>query len=227
MKMLNPLLKKLKRIAFIILILGIGVGAFTIGYRLTSFSEPSETAVLNQEKGYEKITFDLKESILEEAQEKRELIVLEVELKEKISLDESWGELAIFKKIKNIDYYGRGSFAVNLSMLQEEAITIDSSLKTITLEFSKPLIKECYLQEEKTLYESTENGLLRFGEITLTAEDSSLLRQKVLERMKKKLYEEELLLQATASAESSLEEIFRGVAQGITGEAYQIEIILQ
>ena len=75
MKMLNPLLKKLKRIAFIILFLGMGAGAFTIGYKLTSFSKPAETAVLNPEDSNERNAFDLKESILEEAKEKRELIV--------------------------------------------------------------------------------------------------------------------------------------------------------
>ena len=227
MKMLNPLLKKIKRITFIILFLGMGAGAFTIGYKLTSFSKPSETAVLNPEDDYERIAFDLKESILEEAEEKRELIVLEVELKEKVTIDESWGELTIFKKIKNIEYFGSGSFAVNLSNLKEEAITVDSYEKRITLTLSKPVIKECFLQEAKTLYESTENGLLRFGEITLTAEDSSLLRQKVLERMEKKLYEEELQQQAIASTELSLTEIFKVVAQGVTGEDYKVHIVLE
>ena len=153
--------------------------------------------------------------------------VLAVELKENIALDDSWGELTIFKKVKNIEYYGIGSYTVSLYNLQDEAIRIDPYLKIITLSFSKPIIKECFLQEAKTLYESTENGLLRFGEITLTAEDSSLLRQKVLERMEKKLYEEELQQQAIASTEISLTEIFKVVAQGVTGEDYKVEIVLE
>ena len=226
MKMLNPLLKKLKRVTFIILFLGMGAGAFTIGYKLTSFSKPSETAVLNPEESYERIAFDLKESILEEAEEKRELIVLEVGLKEKVTIDESWGDLTIFKKIKNIEYFGSGTFAISLSNLQEEAITIDSYGKIITLTLSKPVIKECFIQEEKTLYESTENGLLRFGEITLTSEDSSLLRQKVLGRMNNKLYSPELQEQAQIAAENTLKEIFKWVVLGATGEDYLVEINL-
>ncbi len=226
MKMLNPLLKKIKRITFIILFLGMGAGAFTIGYKLTSFSKPSETAVLNPEESYEKIAFDLKESILEEVVEKGELIVLEVELKEKVTIDESWGDLTIFKKIKNIEYFGLGTFAISLSNLQKEAISVDSYEKRINLTLSKPVIKECFIQEEKTLYESTENGFLRFGEITLTAEDSSLLRQKVLVRMNNKLYSLELQEQAQIAAENTLREIFKGVVLGVTGEDYTVEIKL-
>ena len=145
------------------------------------------------------VIFELEESILESIKETMELIPLELKLTEKLIIDEGWGDLGVFKKLQRIHYKGLGIYSVDLSSIDKPEIQIDSKVATIVLTVPEPKVKTCTIIEDETLYEDTEKGLLRFGEITLTIEEQLLLTREVTSRMKKRMEEPELLLKAMES----------------------------
>ena len=227
MKATGRFMKKLKFFTLMTILIVLTLSAFIAGYGLRQRNKEYNTLPLSPEKESSELSFKLKESIIQGISNKMELITLEADLTEKIIIDESWGELSLFKKIKNIQYFGKGSYGVDLSKISNETIKVDSNSKSISISLSKPFIKDCSLLEEKTLYESTENGFLRFGEISLTLEEESLLRQRILERMKKRMEEEELHQKAIEHSKTIIESLVKELSSPLLSETYTIKIQFQ
>ncbi|NRS86680.1 hypothetical protein BD780_003905 [Clostridium tetanomorphum] len=150
------------------------------------------------------------EAIINKIHEKKELIIMEAELSDKVVLDDSWGNFAVFKKITYINFNGKGIYTVDLSKIKAENITMQPNIKTIYINVPKPEIKSITINEEKTSYE-TEKGILRFGEITLSPAENQIMTQKVKERMKEKLSESDMINKALINTKKSIKEIILSV----------------
>ena len=143
----------------------------------------------------------LKDVIIDKIREKHELITMEVDLSQKITIDNSWGSLAVFKKISNIDYLGTGTYTIDFISIKPENVEIKD--KMITVKLPKPEIKYINIDDNKTTCESTENGLLRFGEIKMTPAENQQLHKKVSEKMSVKMKESELYDKAMESSKEA------------------------
>lgn len=143
-----------------------------------------------------------RDAIVKKIHEKQDLITTEVELNNKIILDDSWGSLDVFKKVISIDFYGTGIYTVDLSKLNKENVLIQPS-KTITFEIPKPKVKSITLNEDKTVFK-TENGLLRFGDIKITPAENQLLNKKAKEKMREQLNQKHLVESSLSNTEKSI-----------------------
>jgi len=155
------------------------------------------------------------EAIVNKIHEKKDLITMEVDLSDRVVLDDSWGNFDIFKKVTYIDFCGKGIYTIDLSKLKGENITIQPNVKTISVN----------IDEEKTIYE-TEKGALRFGEIKLSPPENQIITKKVKERMKEKLMEPDMLNKALANTEKSVKDLIGSVVDN-KGSDYNIIVYFE
>lgn len=171
-----------------------------------------------------KTKFITKETLVSEIREKQDLITMEVDMNEKVVIDNSWGNSSIFKKVQSVNYFGKGLYTVDLSQLKSESLLISDKGSNITVKIPQPIIKAIFIDEEKTTYENPQNGFFRFGEIKLTLAENQIMLQSVKEKMSKKMMEEELYDKASKTTESILKGIIGSIAEGKTKTKYEIII---
>lgn len=197
---------------------------FYIGYRIFVVPKNStQTWIVPNVQDTAK-KFITKETLINEIHQKQELITMETQMSEKVTLDDSWGNLSIFKKVQNINYYGTGTYIVDLSTLNPENIQIDNNKKKVTVKVSLPVIKSVNINEEKTEYQTPDNGFLRFGEIKLTTEESQMMLKNVKDKMLKKMSEQDYVAQASKASEATLINIVQTILQNKTNDKYDINI---
>lgn len=203
-------MRKLKRKVLFFSILAIffvSIGFYTC-YKL--FNKPTDDVEQwISPDSTENAKFISQESIVDKIHQTEKLIPLEADLQERILLNDSWGEWDVFKKVKGITFYGKGSYSLNFSNIDVGNIKIDKSLNKISITLPKPIIEDVTIYEEKTVYETTTNGLLRFGDIKLSPEQTISISKEVKKLMKDKMSEEEIYSAAEASAKSSMEKLLR------------------
>ncbi len=219
-------MKIIKRRTLVLILICISLGFF-LGYKaFVSPKKAKETWIVPNVQDISK-KFITEEILVNEIHQKQELITLEIEMTEKVILDDSWGSLGIFKKVQSINYAGTGTYTVDLSSLKAENISIDEKTKRVSVKVAAPSIKDVSLLEEKTEYQSPENGTLRFGEIKLTVEENQMLSRNVKDKMLKKMSEQNFISQAEKSSEQTLKSLIQTIVSNKTSELYSIEIQFQ
>ena len=208
-----------KRTALLIvlcLILG-----FFIAYRIyvTPNSGSKSWTISKTEDGSKK--FISKETLVSSIKQKQKLITTEVQLKESITIDNSWGTLAIFKKMQDINFVGTGLYDIDLSTLNSKNVTIKNNEIILTL--PKPSIEAITLDPNKTTYNETDKGLLRFGDIKLSTEDEELLRKTVQDKMKDKMIEKQYYNTAINNSKESMISLIRSIVSS-TNSTYTVKI---
>lgn len=201
--------------SFILAILGILI-YYKLYIPLNRFNENK----LTQPTLNSSIKYLTEESIVNKIENTEKIIPLETELSENIIIDNSWGDLDSFKKIKRIQFVGKGDYYLDLSYLDKSQVTIDKLSNKITLTLEKPKLNKVYLLNDKTLYETTSNGFLRFGEIKLTVEELNIIEREALSRMEKKLSEDSFIL----IAEENSKELLKNLISSLTKDDINIDI---
>lgn len=148
------------------------------------------------------------ESIINSINEKSLLIPLEIELTEKITIDDSWGSWSIFEKYKNITFFANCSYSIDLSQISSENLKINSNTREVNLAISKPSIYSISINHDKTVYEEAQTGLLRFGDINLTAEEYGIIEREIKKKITDKMTSEELATQAKLASDKALDGLF-------------------
>ncbi|MBU3220906.1 DUF4230 domain-containing protein [Clostridium algidicarnis] len=166
--------------------------------------------------------FFTEEALIQNIVQKQEMITTEVELNQKTSIDDSWGSAITFKKIQHIYFYGRGIFVVNLSNITKDSISINGNKLTLTV--PKPYIKSINIDEEKTIYETPEKGIFRFGEVKLTPEEYEVMMTEAKNGMKEKLSSGEIYEDAVKNSEVSISKFVQSLFSEDTKNNYIINI---
>ncbi len=167
----------------------------------------------------------LQEVTIEKFKQSQELIVMEVELSETIIWDESWGELSVFRKSQEVNFYGTGIYTTDLALIEPEDIKFEHNEKKIYVNAVKPQIKSIELDEDKTTYTVTDTGFFRFGDIKITPAQSQMVNQQVKAQMKEQMNKIEFYNQALTSAELSIEDLFKKIISNTDMSDYDILII--
>lgn len=167
----------------------------------------------------------LEEATIEKFKQSQELIVMETELNQSITWDESWGNLGIFKKIQEVNFHGNGIYTTDLSQLETEDIDFDYIQKTIYIKALKPQVKSIELDESKTTYSIPETGLFRFGDIKITPAQNQMITQEVKNQMREKMNATEIYNKALTSAEMSLKDLLKKIISNTELKDYEITII--
>jgi hypothetical protein len=215
-----------RRRTVVLILLCISLG-FYLGYK--SFVTPDklkQTWIVPNTQDISK-KFMTEEILVNEIHQKQELITLEIQMAEKVTLDDSWGSLEVFKKIQSINFSGTGMYTVDLSSLKAENISIDDNAREITITVAAPQVKSVTISEEKTEYQTPENGLLRFGEIRLTPEENQIILGNVKEKMLKKMSEGEPSSEASKSSEQTIKALVGSIISAKTKEIYNIKVRFQ
>lgn len=137
-------------------------------------------------------------TILEDILSEQKVLVTEIILKEKITVDNSYGNLPFLKKMQNIYFVGKADYTVDLSLLEDKDVILNDSNNTLTIILPSPKIlhDNISIDEKETSYEELKKGLLRFGNIKFTSSEYSALLTYVKEKMKEKLEKEEFIEEA-------------------------------
>jgi hypothetical protein len=168
-----------------------------------------------------------RETLVNQIQQKQELIPLEVELTAKVTIDNSWGNLEPFKKLQNVYFVAKAWYSIDMSKMHLQNITVDNEKSTIKLIIPKPLIKTISIDEKKTVYETPQNGFLRFGDIKLSAAEYQIMIDVAKNRMTEKLNSSEFYDQALQSTEAAVANLVKTILSDETNEDYNIVILFE
>lgn len=168
--------------------------------------------------------FVTKETLVNQIQQKQELIPLEIELTEKVTIDYSWGTMDAFKMIQNIYFTGKGIYAIDLSKLYIQNILIDNDKNTISLILPKPFVKAVSIDEQKTVYETPQKGIFRFGEIKMSPAEYQMMMSTAKTKMTDRLNSPDLFGQALDNAEVSVTKLVKNIISGKIDDNYNIVV---
>ena len=192
---ISKFLKRLKRIIkvtfFTLLFLSIIIFIFKI-------------KMINASKQDEILSITEEENLIKEIRSTSKIIPLEIELSKSITIDKSWGNLEIFQKYKRIKFFANCSFFIDLSNIKEEDIIVDKNNNVIDITIPNPQIFTIDIIREKTVYEDSSNGLLRFGEIMLTSEEFEAIQKNVYKSFEETLNQKDIYEKAIYSSKISL-----------------------
>ena len=165
---------------------------------------------------------DFQDAILESASEHQELIVMEQPLSISTTITKAGlASLPIFSKMKDVTYYGTGVYTVDLSGLNSTRILVDDEAKTVLVLIPHARLQYVNAEVEKTEFEDTEHGILAFGELKLTAEETKLLETSVHDAMTARLSSEDVLAEADRFAKLKTWEIFQPLITAVS-PMYQV-----
>jgi hypothetical protein len=198
------------KLLFFLMLLCVACG-FYFAYRLYNPSKEasSQWIVPNINDPAKKII--ARESLINSIKQKQELIPLEMDLAEKVTIDNSWGNMELFKKVQNIYFAGTGIYSVDLSKLHAEVATNNVRPGDMTIVLPKPIVKAISIDEQKTIYETPQTGLLRFGEIKLSPLEMQSVISEAKLKMNEKMQSSEIYEQALNSSELALRNLIKSI----------------
>ncbi len=210
------------------LLLGIAAGAAIMYFLivpnipaapLTETPEPVEDADLTIENndilGY--TAADFQDAVLGAASEHQELVVMEQPLSISTTITKAGlANLPIFSKMKDITYFGTGVYTVDLSGMDKKHVLVDENQNTVMILIPHAKLQYVNTNLDLTEFEDTENGLLAFGDIKLSAEETKLLETTVYNSMEERLSEKELLEEADRFAKLKTWEIFQPLVTAVS-----------
>lgn len=166
--------KKFPSLLTLILIVGAG---FLFYKTYLSYNSPKQWSIPNQSGT--NIKYITEESLITDIKNCNKLIPLELELSETVTIDDSWGSLDLFKKYKKITYVANCSYSIDLSNIKNSDISINSTKQSINLTIPKPKIDSISIDYNKIIYHEAITGLLRFGDLSLSAEEYGVIEQSI------------------------------------------------
>lgn len=157
------------------------------------------------------IKISTKDSIIDKIHNTNKIIPLELELSQSVLIDNSFGDLDILKKYKNITYFAVCSYMIDLSKISTNDISINNTSKIISITIPNPKIYLIDFDYDKTQYEESINGLLRFGNISISPEDSIRIENDVKIKLKEKMLEDSLYSKSTEASKESISNLLRQI----------------
>ncbi|SHK50095.1 Protein of unknown function [Clostridium cavendishii DSM 21758] len=157
------------------------------------------------------VKYITEETVVSKLKNTQKILPLEAEISETMIIDNSWGDCELFKKIKTIKYFALATYTLDLSNFTKSNVSIDQSNKKITLNLDKPILNSINLLNDKTTYETTNNGTLRFGELKLSPEELNSIEKQALKQMSEKSNEDSLVKLAEENSKSLLNNIINSI----------------
>lgn len=161
------------------------------------------------------------ESLVNEIRSVNKIIPLEMELSEEIIINDSWGDLRIFEKVKHINFFAKCSYSIDLSSLSTECVKNTNNNISITI--PKPKVESISIIPNKTLYNQTEVGLFRFGDIEISSESYGLIYNDVIDAFYSKMMSEELYNQSLDASTNTIKKII----SDLIGDNITIDVIFE
>ena len=167
----------------------------------------------------EDITLSLKEAVLGEALQKKELIVFTQNLSDIIKVtDQGRLPFNLSAKYQYIKYSGTATYTVDLSGIDENHLIIDEEAKTIII-LIPHAVQKLDINEEETQADETEKiGIFSLGDLKQSEEERAEVISNVKANMEQKLAAEKTIEIADRMAKLSVWEIYQPVVSKISPE---------
>ena len=167
---------------------------------------------------------DFEEAILGDSEKLKKLEVYKQEVSDASTITDTgllnWG---VFTKNQLITYYGSVVYTVDLSNLKASDIKIDEESKMITLKIPHAVQEEINIPEDKIQFGDTNGGLLAFGDIKMTVEQSTKVQAGARAKMQEKLDEQKVLETADRFAKLSVWEMYSPLVKSVAKD-YSLEV---
>ena len=196
MKFRNKLLLKILSLILILFIF--------LGYKIlfSINNSPKEWKLPSSDKT--SIKFISEENLITDIKNANKLIPMELEISHTITVDDSWGDFDVFKKYKRITYTAWCSYCIDLSKLSDNDIALNYSDKSVAIKIPMPTVYSININDDKTVYEETFTGLLRFGDLNLTSEEYGVIEKEIKNSIANNMKEDELYEKACYNSKNSV-----------------------
>lgn len=200
--------------------------AFGMIYAYKIIKEPKSNVIIKNDNSFNPIKekINIYDTVINEIKQQNSMIVLEVEAEQPIEVSKAFWNLEVFKKSKNIMFYGIGQFTVNLSTVTSESIDIDDDTKIVNISINKPILENVFIDEEKTDFKETEKGMLAFGDYKITFEQYNDIVVEAKEKITNQINSELTFERAKSSAAANIVSLIKSVLLNSDYSDYNIKI---
>jgi len=174
----------------------------------------------------EKTTIDFQSAILGESREQQMFVVLEQDVTVDSRISQTVLDLAIFQKTRTVQSYGTGCYAVDLSKLSAEDITVDDTKKVVSVAIPHAVLYAVEYDIANSVFTDDRQGLLAFGEMKLTLEQTNELQKSIDAALHQTLEEKAMYELADETASEKVAALFAPVVSSLA-EEYTVRIVLR
>ena len=167
---------------------------------------------------------DFEEAILGKSNREKKLEVMTQEVSDAVNtVNTGMFNWSIFTKTQLITYHGTVVYTVDLSELGPADITVDEENKLIIMRIPHARQEEINIPEKEMQFGDVEHGMLAFGEIKMSVEQSAQIQEEARAKMQAKLDEEHALDAADRFAKLSVWEMYSPIIKGVARN-YSLEV---
>ena len=159
---------------------------------------------------------DFEEAVLGESEKTAKLEVYSQKISDVAEItDTGMFNWAVFSKCQLITYNGTVVYTVDLTKIRATDISLDEATRTVTLKIPHPEKEEININEDDIQFGDTAKGLLAFGEIKLTPEETAEVQKEARARMEEKLKEDDVQSTADRFAILSVWELYSPLIRNV------------
>lgn len=190
------------------------------------FSDPAEShdMVVEDNGIFGYTAADFEEAILGDSSKLKKLEVFKQEVSDVATATDTgfmnWG---VFTKTKLITYHGTVVYTVDLANLKKSDIQFNEEEKIITLYIPHAKQEEINIPEDQIQFGDTQGGLLAFGDLKLTPEQTAQIQAGARAKMQEKLDSQNVLETADRFAKLSVWEMYSPIIKGVAKD-YSLEV---
>lgn len=159
---------------------------------------------------------DFQDAILGDTSKLKKLEVFKQEVSDIVTItDTGLLNLKITTKTQMITYNGDVVYTVDLSNLKTADIALDEENKLVTIFIPHAKQEQINIPEDRMEFADPEKGLLAFGDIKITMEDTSRVQAEARIKMQEKLDKDKVIDMADRFAKLSVWEMYSPVIKGV------------
>lgn len=168
---------------------------------------------------------DFAEAILGDAEQLKKIEVYEREVSDVSTVtDTGLLKLKFFTKCQEIKYTGVATYVVDLKNMSEKNFSVDESNHTVTVKIPHAELKDVNVNDIKC--GELDKGVLAFGEIKMTAEQSAEMQAEAGKKIEAKLEAENELAKADEFASKTVWDMYYPAIVKVS-PGYSLEIKFQ
>ena len=133
-------------------------------------------------------------------------------------------KLGIFSKNQSVIYNGTAQYTVDISKITSDKIEVDAANHTITITVPYPELHAVIFNPANTVIGDTEKGLLAFGDIKMTLDQSKTVEAEAVEKLTEKANDEKCLAKAVEYGRYVLRDFYETAIEAIT-KSYKVKIV--
>ncbi|MBQ3385422.1 MAG: DUF4230 domain-containing protein [Erysipelotrichaceae bacterium] len=170
---------------------------------------------------------DFREPVLSDKTKLKKLEVLSYKISDVTKITNAGlFNLEMFSKTKMVTYNGTAVYTVDLSELVMDNITVDNSNRKVYLLIPHAVLEPINIQSQDMEFGDLEKGFLAFGDLKFTVEQIAELQSQAREKMKVKLLEDNIQVEADKFAKQVVWEVYQPVISQVAPN-YTLEVMFR